>query len=327
MRSRISDGRIWRRWMSAAALALAVAAAARAGADYVPYFPARGNHERASDTAYIVGTILPSHGDLVKGWTDRKNVNYYVDWKNVRFIFVDQYSDFGRGGDINEKGRAWVDGLIKSAGDLDHVFVMFHEPAFPRHRHHEDSLNANKKNRDAFWNMLVSHGDKVKAVFVGHTHAYYRMRVKDPATGDQDNRIKVSRTKPGDPGLPVEEGGIWQVDCGGRGSVIVQVNIDGPSVRFRALRNSKQGAYKLIDEWAIPSEQKSEWSGKPWAFACGADNRTAFGNYRRVLEECRDMTVNPAPKFSPIEFVAVAGDLDPVQKNYEEVFLKAFPRD
>ena len=74
-----------------------------------------------------------------------------------------------------------VEQVIASAPpDIDHIFVAFHEPAFPRYRHIWDSFNASPEERDAFWNMLVAHNDIVRAVFVAHTHTYSRMRVLDP---------------------------------------------------------------------------------------------------------------------------------------------------
>ena len=48
----------------------------------------------------------------------------------------------------------------------------------------------------------------MKAVFVGHTHHYYRMRVKDPRSAEADNPNEY----------PVQEGGVYQVDCGASGN-------------------------------------------------------------------------------------------------------------
>jgi hypothetical protein len=109
-------------------------------------------------------------------------------------------------------------------------------------------MNACSETRDAFWNMLVSHVDLVRAVFVGYTHVYSRMRVLDPAS-DESN----------DPSLyPDQPGGIWQVDCGACGngderSTIIRVEIDGGEVRMRVLdaANGMFGTYEVIDDFVI----------------------------------------------------------------------------
>jgi len=95
--------------------------------------------------------------------------------------------------------------------------------------------------------MLLASGGRVRAVFVGHTHTYYRMRVLDPA-GTAANDPKA---------FPDDDGGIYQVDAGaaGNGSVntIVQVQIEGGNLLFRVLQ-AKNGAsepFAEIDKWSM----------------------------------------------------------------------------
>jgi len=170
----------------------------------------------------------------------------------VRIIAVDGYGgELGRWGIINKGGREWVEGIIKSTPwAIDHIFITFHAPAFPRYRHLQDSFNAAPEERNAFWNMLIGHRARVRAVFVAHTHFYYRMRVRDPAgVGANDTSL-----------FPDEDGGIYQVDVGaagrGRKNTVLQVQIDGKNVLFRALQaeNGSNQPFGVKDEWQIIGE-------------------------------------------------------------------------
>ena len=86
------------------------------------------------------------------------DANYHADWKNIRLIVVDQYSELGDSGCINAAGLLWVEGLIESASLAEHVVLVFHEPAFPRHGHVGGSFDACPDDRNAFWDMLEMGG-------------------------------------------------------------------------------------------------------------------------------------------------------------------------
>jgi hypothetical protein len=166
----------------------------------------------------------------------------------MRFIAVDGYTDLGKDGVINDEGRRWVEQVIKATpSSIDHVFISFHEPAFPRVRHVGDSFDQDIERRNAFWRMLLGYEDRVRAVLVGHTHSYYRMRVLDPG-GIAANDPKA---------FPHEDGGIYQVDAGaaGNGSVniIVQVQIEGRNLLFRVLQaeNGANEPFAEIDKWSM----------------------------------------------------------------------------
>jgi hypothetical protein len=175
--------------------------------------------------------------------------SYYCDHKNVRMISIDAYSgEAGTGGIISDDGRAWTEAVIKSApATIDHIFIAYHSPAFPRMRHTHDSFNSNPEQRNAFWKMLVSQREKVKAVFCGHTHSYARMRVLDPA-GEAANDLTA---------YPDEAGGIYQVNVGSTGNgmknTFVRVCIDGEKVCFRAYEaeNGKDKPWTLKEEWCV----------------------------------------------------------------------------
>lgn len=179
----------------------------------------------------------------------KKSCSYYYDHQNVRIISLDGYSDeIGQLGIINEKGKEWTETAILSAPEsIDHIFIAFHAPAFPRVRHTHDSFNAVPDLRNAFWNMLIAHQNRVRAVFSGHTHYYNRMRVFDPAGAEANDFTAV----------PDEEGGIYQVIVGSTGNgeknTFLGVEVSGKNVRFRAYgaENGKAQPFTIIDEWSI----------------------------------------------------------------------------
>ncbi len=294
----------------------------------IPFFPVRGNHEKQSDVSYINNYIFPAYKNKIHRMNNH-SMNYYVDWKNIRLIIIDQFSEFSRAsdngffawlmpnnGNINDSGRKWTESVINSAGNtINHIFIAFHEPAFPRGRHIHDSFDKYPINRNKFWNMLMQH-NKVRAVFVGHTHYYSRMRVNNPSSM-------------GDTGLPNQKGGIFQIDCGTTGrekynNTIVEINIKGNNVLFRTIQ-AKNGTadFQVIDQWQL-NENLNSKDKTGWSFAFIGDNRDGFLSYKKNLEEIRDLTVNPKPLFNSMEFILSGGDMDPVKENYENIYLKVF---
>ena len=211
--------------------------------------PVIGNHELGDSAVhfqYARDVLIP----LVPGAVRRHDTScdYYLDHKNVRIIAVDAYTDFGKYGVINDEGRQWVEQVIKATPlSIDHIFISFHEPAFPRYRHVGGSFDLNPKKRDAFWNMLLENRARVRAVLVGHTHTYYRMRVLDPAGKDANDPKS----------FPDEEGGIYQIDAGAAGNgdtnTIVQVQVEGKNLFFRVLQaeNGANMPFAEIDKWSI----------------------------------------------------------------------------
>ena len=217
------------------------------------FLPVIGNHEFENSAVHFEharDVLIPSVPGAVL--RHNKSCDYYLDYKNVRIIVIDSYTDLGKNGVINDEGKQWVEQIIKTTPlSIDHIFISFHEPAFPRYRHVGDSFNQNTELRNAFWQMLLEHKDRVRAVLVGHTHAYYRMHVLNPE-GKDANDPKT---------FPDEEGGIYQIDAGAAGngavSTIVQVQVEGKNLFFRALQ-AKNGAnmpFAEVDKWSIISNQ------------------------------------------------------------------------
>jgi predicted phosphodiesterase len=205
-----------------------------------PFFPVRGNHENADDVEYLLKKMIPALGKSVKMY-DSKSINYYADWKNVRLIVLDQYSRFARSFNNIEMIR-WVEDSIASAQNAEHIFVTYHEPYIP-----------DDPETDPFWSMLLKHRDKVKAVFVGHTHVYHWRRI------------------------PNDLGGIYLINAGNAGRVshsdhrqtIVEVSVDGKNLTFRAVQAPNGTSdFKLRDEWRI-SQAVSGCTRRP---ALGVEN-------------------------------------------------------
>lgn len=211
------------------------------------YYPAIGNHdyETTAERNYIQNTILPAQPNITR--YSAETADYFIDWKNIRVIVVDAYAEFGDDGCVFSDGLAWVESVINTAVAARHIFIMFHDPAFPRFRHVGDSFNACPVDRNAFWNMLVDHKDKVRAVFVGHTHQYCRMRVLDPdseAANDLDQ-------------YPDDEGGIYQIDAGAAGNgdrnVIIRLEINGDTIMVRVLDadNGLLGSFEVVETFEL----------------------------------------------------------------------------
>lgn len=220
-----------------------------AGTHRPPFLPVIGNHDldmAEKNILFAQDSLIPALPHAVRRQSDA--CDYYLDHLNTRVIVVDAYSELGRSGVILPHGRQWVAQVIEAAPEsIEHIFVCFHEPAFPRHRHINESFDADPKNRNEFWDMLVAHKNKVRAVFVGHTHHYSRMRILDPRAPGASNPAA----------FPDENGGIYQIDAGAAGqgekSTVIQVRIAGPNVYFRVLqaKTGKSRSFRIVDEWEI----------------------------------------------------------------------------
>jgi hypothetical protein len=199
------------------------------------------------DMDFISDKIITAIPGVVR--MSDKSCTYYYDRENVRIISIDTFSgESGTGGVITDTGRTWTEKAITSApATIDHIFIGFHAPAFPRGRHTSDCFVTNAGQRNAFWNMLIAHKDRVRAVFNGHTHVYCRMRVLNPLGADANDLSKY----------PDEEGGIYQVNAGstsqGMKNTFVTVRVKGKDVYFRTYeaQNGKDQPFAVKDEWSI----------------------------------------------------------------------------
>jgi len=192
--------------------------------------PAIGNHSfdfKTEGFDYLVNEAIPATGTKLR--YSEKTGDYVVDFENTRFIILDGYSKLGSHGVINDEGRNWAQKMIiESPQSIENIFICYHEPAFPKKRHVGDSFDEDPGLRDAFWQMLARHKDKVRAVFAGHTHYYAR----------------------------VTQNGIQEIDDGSAGvtsenNTIVEVNVSGSKVAFRALQaeNGAETPFSVTDAW------------------------------------------------------------------------------
>lgn len=211
------------------------------------FLPVIGNHEfdeGGSSFRYVRDVLISSVPRAVR--RHPTSCDYYLDHKNVRMIAVDAYTDLGKHGVINDEGREWVEQVIKATPpSIEHIFISFHEPAFARGRHVGDSFDQDPEQRNAFWRMLLLYRDRVRAVFVGHTHVYSRMQVLDPAGLAANDPMA----------FPIEDGGIYQVNAAtaGGANTIVQVQVEGKKLDFRVLQ-AKIGSNKPfaeVDKWSM----------------------------------------------------------------------------
>ena len=199
-----------------------------------PFFPVRGNHETSQDIAYGIEHLLPLSGKDIK-LHGQGCESYYVDWKNIRLIVLDQYCDFSRvfGGSMALK---WLEETIASATAADHVFIALHEPLLPT-----DLAS------DAFWKTLFKHKDKVRALFAGHYHSYDRKQ------------------------FPKQKGGIYYINVGNAGWIthsdnkqtIVEVMIDSGKATFRTVQAPNGSTdFKVKEEWESNSTKSDDHKNK-----------------------------------------------------------------
>jgi hypothetical protein len=175
------------------------------GTPHPRFLPVIGNHD-SGYRSFIFDAILPNEG--IHAAFDKSTVSYYTDVRNVRMIVVDQYQGTGfKSGCINDAGIRWVEQAITSAKEVDHIFIAMHVPAFCRVRHVGEGFESCPDQRNRFWDMLVQHRDKVRAVLAAHTHNYGVMRVGDPRGPANDGKS-----------YPFEPGGVYQFDAGGAGN-------------------------------------------------------------------------------------------------------------
>jgi hypothetical protein len=181
--------------------------------------------------------------------TDPAVISYTFDWKNVRIIVTDpNHPAHGAQRFLNDAGCKWVEEAIRGTPpEVEHIFIGIHEPPFPRNRHVSEMTDEKRPLRDAFWNMLLKHRSRVRAVFTGHTHYLETMRVADPGGAAANDPKKY----------PVEKGGIWQIGAGASGArsdflSFVRIVVEGRSVR--AVTHAKEGkspAFKVVEDWPL----------------------------------------------------------------------------
>jgi len=201
------------------------------------YVPVRGNHEKPIDVGYIMKNILPGIGNRLH-LRNQESVQYYMDWNNARVIVLDQYADWPDAL-TNPEALKWLENAITSATHADHVFIAFHEPEVTR-----------KGQGDAFWELLLRHHDKVRAVFVAHTHMYERRKI-----GKGEDGIDI-----------INVGNAGKSKHSDNQQTIVEVMVDDSVVYYRAIQ-ALDGTqeFRLTEEWenSVPKKDPPAGQAKP----------------------------------------------------------------
>lgn len=198
------------------------------------YLPVRGNHEQPDDVAFMLQSILPELGDRVH-FRDQQNVNYFFDWKQCRFIVLDEYA--GETDPLHSpEALKWLEQTIISAAHIDHVFIAFHDP-----------IVAKSGQDQAFWDLLLKHQDKVRTVFVGHTHSYERRLI---GKGD----AVITMINAGNAGKSVHSD---------NHQTIVEVMVDGPTVFYRIVQTPDgKTSFTVTEQWQISAPSKKPDAGQ-----------------------------------------------------------------
>jgi hypothetical protein len=141
------------------------------GSLYSKTYALMGNHDRTgrdkADALWQRFFNLPNNGPA--GFQE---LTYSFDVENVHIVVLN--SEKPDEHVVNKTQRDWLESdLVKNT--REHTFIFFHEPAYPVSSKQEESLDVEKNDRDALWQILERH--KVEAVFNGHEHINSRRKI------------------------------------------------------------------------------------------------------------------------------------------------------
>jgi 3',5'-cyclic AMP phosphodiesterase CpdA len=136
----------------------------------VPYFFTVGNHDihpnvAGSEQTYKEQVNLPGN-----------ELYYSFTAGNSLFVVLDSYIE-GEDKKITGEQFKWLEKVL-AASKQRHMFVFVHHPLFPeagKGKHHGNSLDRYKEDRDRLQALFVKHG--VAMVLLGHEHMYLRKTV------------------------------------------------------------------------------------------------------------------------------------------------------
>lgn len=154
-----------------------------------PWVPVIGNHDlKCRETIEKIVKKLGARFKIQQGPKGTENLQFTLKYRNMLLVILNQYWDgttdpkgaTRTNGNHPEASLAWTRKIL-AASKAPYKIVSGHEPAWPIGRHVGDSLDADSKKRDRFWQILEQGGAQV--FFCGHTHYYstYQWRGnKDP---------------------------------------------------------------------------------------------------------------------------------------------------
>jgi 3',5'-cyclic AMP phosphodiesterase CpdA len=136
----------------------------------VPYFFIVGNHDAhpevaGSEETYKEQVNLPGN-----------ELYYSFVAGNSLFILLDTYIKEENKKIVGEQYK-WLEQILERSKQK-HKFVFVHHPLYPekgKGKHHGNSLDRYKDERDRLHNLFVKHN--VTMVFAGHEHLYFRKSV------------------------------------------------------------------------------------------------------------------------------------------------------
>jgi len=208
------------------------------------WYPAVGNHE--AETPKYMAWVRDRYERLPfivrQGPPGSETTTYSFDYGSAHFVVLNQYydgeeDDAGKG-DVCDALYEWLKADLYET-EQPVIFVVGHEPAYPKHRHVGNSLDAEPARRDRFWKLLNDRG--VQAYFTGHTHTYDRMQ--------QGSADWTATT--------------WQVNAGNCGQggfqTFVDVAVTDAAVRFDVYGGRRGREFTRVDRWMhiFDSEQRA----------------------------------------------------------------------
>jgi Icc-related predicted phosphoesterase len=120
----------------------------------IPFLISIGNHDdgedgMAKEFRYLFG---------------EKSLNFYFDYGNARYIFIDNVSGF----QPYEETLQWLEKTLNESPESYRKYVFTHKP--PGNIEKWTWHSWNKANSEIFTSLMTEH--KVEHVFLGHIHAY-----------------------------------------------------------------------------------------------------------------------------------------------------------
>jgi len=206
--------------------------------DDVIWYPGVGNHEVQRERYDLLWLRLFYYDHLVgkvnPGPKGCEETTYSWDYENAHFVQLDIYyngTTYTKDGSFSDVLYNWlVDDLNRNTKPV--VFVIYHEPTFPKGR-------GGKDNSPPGWRrfMKLLNDRKVVAGLCAHTHKYARYQVK-------------GNWKPF----------TWEVDVGNAGRMShsdkhqtfldVTVSSDG-RVKFNTWQGTPDQDFHLADSWTV----------------------------------------------------------------------------
>jgi hypothetical protein len=132
--------------------------------------------------------------------------------------------------------------------ERQHVFVFFHEPAFPIDEKEGESLDYDEDQRDKLWEILDAY--PVTVVFSGHEHLHSRRLIDEEVFPEAQNEIYqfiTGNTNYFDHDEPDDDDDIEGLEFFHQGEVFMTVSVDGSRITTRVY--TVEG--KLIEEFQV----------------------------------------------------------------------------